>query len=52
MKGDTLGMLKKKFEYEIDQIEKEILKKKNYTEDLVAEWLSKYKDNKEIQIVL
>ena len=25
MKGDTLGMLKKKFEYEIDQIEKENL---------------------------
>lgn len=41
-------MLKKKYEFEIDQIEKEILKEKNYTEDLVAEWLGKFKDNKEI----
>jgi hypothetical protein len=45
-------MLKKKYEYEIDLIEKEILKEKNYSEDLVAEWLSKFKDNKEIQRVL
>jgi hypothetical protein len=42
-------MLKKKFEYDIDLIEKEILKEKNYTEELVAEWLNKFKDNKEIK---
>lgn len=42
-------MLKKKFEYDIDQIEKEIYKDKNYTEELVSEWLNKFKENKEIK---
>jgi archaellum component FlaC len=45
-------MLKKKYEYEIDEIEKEILKEKNYTDDLVTEWINKLKDNKEIQAIL
>jgi hypothetical protein len=49
VKSDTLSMLKKKFEHDIDSIEKEILKEKNYTEELVAEWLNKFKENKEIQ---
>ncbi len=42
-------MLKKKFEHDIDSIKKEILKEKNYTEKLVAGWLNKFKENKEIQ---
>jgi hypothetical protein len=49
IKSDTLRMLKKKFEHDIDSIKKEILKEKNYTEKLVAGWLNKFKENKEIQ---
>ena len=42
-------MLKKKYQYDVEVIEQKIYKEKGYTEDLVNQWIDKYKDNKLIQ---